>query len=54
MALTGNGNIELLAQQARETGAKLAVTADESQYMTLKDALSGSGVDVGRWRLGAR
>ncbi|PZU85029.1 MAG: 1-deoxy-D-xylulose-5-phosphate reductoisomerase [Shinella sp.] len=46
MALTGNGNIELLAQQARETGAKLAVTADESQYMTLKDALSGSGVDV--------
>ncbi|MCM2402412.1 1-deoxy-D-xylulose-5-phosphate reductoisomerase [Rhizobium sp. S153] len=46
MALTGNGNIELLAQQARETGAKLAVTADESQYMTLKDALFGSGVDV--------
>ncbi|MGX5667003.1 1-deoxy-D-xylulose-5-phosphate reductoisomerase [Rhizobium daejeonense] len=46
MALTGNGNIELLSQQARETGAKLAVTADESQYMTLKDALSGSGVDV--------
>ncbi len=46
MALTGNGNIELLAQQARETGAKLAVTADESQYIALKDALSGSGVDV--------
>ncbi len=51
-ALTGNGNIELLAEQARSTGAKLAVTADESQYMTLKDALSGSGVDVAAGRSG--
>ncbi|NML75857.1 1-deoxy-D-xylulose-5-phosphate reductoisomerase [Rhizobium sp. S-51] len=51
-ALTGNGNIELLAEQARATGAKLAVTADESQYMTLKDALSGSGVDVAAGRSG--
>ncbi len=51
-ALTGNGNIELLAGQARATGAKLAVTADESQYMTLKDALSGSGVDVAAGRSG--
>ncbi|HBF31461.1 1-deoxy-D-xylulose-5-phosphate reductoisomerase [Rhizobium sp.] len=46
MALTGNGNIELLAQQAIATGAKLAVTADESQYIVLKDALSGHGIDV--------
>lgn len=46
MALTGNGNLDLLAEQARRTGAKLAVTADESQYMALKDLLSGSGVDV--------
>ena len=51
-ALTGNGNIDLLAEQARSTGAKLAVTADESQYMTLKDALSGSGVDVAAGRSG--
>ena len=51
-ALTGNGNIELLAEQARAMGAKLAVTADESQYMTLKDALSGSGVDVAAGRSG--
>lgn len=46
MALTGNGNIDLLAHQAIETGAKLAVTADESQYIALKDALSGRGIDV--------
>ncbi|MHB0950633.1 MAG: 1-deoxy-D-xylulose-5-phosphate reductoisomerase [Allorhizobium sp.] len=46
MALTGNSNIELLAEQARQTGARLAVVADESQYIALKDALSGSGVDV--------
>lgn len=46
MALTGNGNLDLLAEQARRTGAKLAVTADESQYRTLKDLLSGSGIDV--------
>ncbi|SSC67769.1 1-deoxy-D-xylulose-5-phosphate reductoisomerase [Ciceribacter selenitireducens] len=51
-ALTGNGNIELLAEQARTIGAKLAVTADESQYMTLKDALAGSGVDVAAGRSG--
>lgn len=46
MALTGNGNLDLLAEQARRTGAKLAVTADESQYMALKDLLSGSGIYV--------
>jgi len=51
-ALTGNGNIELLAEQARSMGATLAVTADESQYMTLKDALSGSGVSVAAGRSG--
>lgn len=46
MALTGNGNLDLLAQQAKRFGAKLAVTADESQYMALKDLLAGSGIDV--------
>ncbi|NKN37025.1 1-deoxy-D-xylulose-5-phosphate reductoisomerase [Agrobacterium sp. a22-2] len=52
LALTGNGNIDLLAAQARATGARLAVTADESQYIALKDALSGSGVDVAAGRTG--
>jgi 1-deoxy-D-xylulose-5-phosphate reductoisomerase len=46
MALTGNGNLDLLAEQARRTGAKLAVTADESQYMALKDRLAGTGTEV--------
>lgn len=46
VALTGAGNIELLAEQARQFGAKLAVTADESQYIALKDLLQGSGVAV--------
>lgn len=44
LALTGNGNVELLAAQARECGARLAVTADESRYDALKAALAGSGV----------
>ncbi|MFC5444833.1 1-deoxy-D-xylulose-5-phosphate reductoisomerase [Rhizobium halophytocola] len=46
MALTGNGNIELLAAQARETGAQLAVTADEKLYGALKDRLSGTSTRV--------
>ncbi|MCL6707433.1 1-deoxy-D-xylulose-5-phosphate reductoisomerase [Pseudomonas sp. R2.Fl] len=52
MALTGNGNIELLAEQARATSARLAVTADESQYVALKDALAGSGTEVAAGRSG--
>ncbi|NLS06662.1 1-deoxy-D-xylulose-5-phosphate reductoisomerase [Rhizobium sp. P32RR-XVIII] len=45
-ALTGNGNVELLARQARSVGAKLAVTASERHYEALKRELSGSGVAV--------
>jgi 1-deoxy-D-xylulose-5-phosphate reductoisomerase len=44
VALTGNGNIDLLAAQARECGARMAVTADENRYQALKDALAGSGI----------
>lgn len=43
-AVSGRGNIDLLARQARECGAELAVTADENRYADLKQALSGSGV----------
>ncbi len=43
-AISGRGNIELLAKQARQHGAGMAVTADESRYVDLKDALSGSGI----------
>lgn len=45
-ALTGNRNVELLAQQAKELGAKQAVVADESLYGQLKDLLSGAGIEA--------
>ena len=41
-ALTANGNVELLAEQARRLGARMAVVADEGKYAALKAALSGS------------
>jgi len=46
-AITGMGNIELLAEQARQTGAGFAVTADPERYEDLKSALAGSGIEVG-------
>jgi 1-deoxy-D-xylulose-5-phosphate reductoisomerase len=45
-ALTGHGNIELLARQAQDARARLAVTADETRYQDLKDALAGTGIAV--------
>lgn len=51
-ALTGNGNIALLAQQARNAGARLAVTADESRYQDLKEALAGTGIEAAAGRAG--
>jgi 1-deoxy-D-xylulose-5-phosphate reductoisomerase len=45
-ALTANGSVAVLAEQARRFGAKLAVVADESRYVDLKEALSGSGVEA--------
>ncbi len=52
MALTGNGNIALLAEQAKIFGAKLAVTASESHYAALKEALSGTGIAVAAGKSG--
>jgi len=46
-AITGMGNIGLLAQQARQTGAGFAVTADPDRYHELKSALAGTGIEVG-------
>jgi 1-deoxy-D-xylulose-5-phosphate reductoisomerase len=51
-ALTGHGNIALLAQQARDARARLAVTADESLYLDLKEALAGSGIAVAAGKSG--
>lgn len=50
VAITGNSNIALLADQAKACGAKLAVTADDRQYAALKDALAGSGIEVAAGR----
>lgn len=46
-AITGMGNIDLLSRQARETGARFAVTADPNRYAELKSALAGSGIETG-------
>jgi 1-deoxy-D-xylulose-5-phosphate reductoisomerase len=51
-ALTGAGNIELLSNQAREFGARLAVTADDDKYQALKDALSGTAIAVASGKTG--
>jgi len=45
-ALTANRNVKLLAEQAIQLNAKLAVTADESLYLELKELLSGSSIEV--------
>lgn len=45
-ALTANGSVERLAEQARRAGAKVAVTADAERYQDLKRALAGSGIEA--------
>ncbi|MGE0747946.1 MAG: 1-deoxy-D-xylulose-5-phosphate reductoisomerase [Rhodospirillales bacterium] len=46
-ALTANGSVEMLAEQAIRLGAKMAVVADETKYAALKRALGASGVRAG-------
>lgn len=45
-SLTANGQVERLAEQARQVGAKLAVVADASRYKALKKALSGTAIEA--------
>lgn len=45
-ALTGSGNVALLAAQAIRHRARLAVTARDDLYDDLKSALAGSGIEV--------
>lgn len=45
-ALSGNRNVDLLARQAIEVNAKLAVVADPKRFGDLKDALAGTGISV--------
>ncbi len=46
-ALTGNRNIPLLAEQARALQPKFVATADPECYGALKEALAGTGIEVG-------
>ena len=45
VALTGAGNVELLAEQARRLHARLAVTADAGKLGELRAHLEGSGIE---------
>ncbi len=45
-AISANSNVELLARQARQFNASLAVVANENSYKDLCQALSGSGIEV--------
>ena len=45
-ALTANRNAALLAAQARQLDARFAAVADTADYPALKEALSGSGIEV--------
>ena len=46
-AVTANGNAEALAALAIEHGAKFAAVCDERAGPVLKEALSGTGIEVG-------
>lgn len=48
--LTGNSNVALLAEQAVQVNAKMAVIADETRYDDLKTALSGTDIEVAAGR----
>jgi 1-deoxy-D-xylulose-5-phosphate reductoisomerase len=45
-ALTGHRNPALLAEQAKQLSARLAVVADPAHYRALKEALWGTGIEV--------
>ena len=49
-ALVAQRNVERLAQIALQTGAALAVVADERQFADLRDRLWGTGVEVAAGR----
>ncbi|MCH7635807.1 MAG: 1-deoxy-D-xylulose-5-phosphate reductoisomerase, partial [Proteobacteria bacterium] len=49
-ALTAHRNVEALAEQSRKLHPRMAVIADESRYADLKEALGGTGIEVGAGR----
>ena len=46
IALSGGANVDLLARDARELGAQVAVTAYPDRLGDLRDALVGSGIEA--------
>ncbi|MFO1188985.1 MAG: 1-deoxy-D-xylulose-5-phosphate reductoisomerase [Alphaproteobacteria bacterium] len=46
VALTANRNVDRLAQQAQKLRPRLAVVADPSKYLALKNHLAGTGIAV--------
>ncbi len=51
-ALSARNNVELLAEQAKRLRPKLAVVADETRYLALKEALAGTGIESAAGRDG--
>lgn len=49
-ALTANRNVDLLVRQARALRPRMVAIADERLYLELKDALAGTGIEVGAGR----
>jgi 1-deoxy-D-xylulose-5-phosphate reductoisomerase len=47
VALTGNSNVDALAELAVRHGAALAVVGDEKHYAALKSRLAGTGIEAG-------
>ncbi|MGH1414471.1 MAG: 1-deoxy-D-xylulose-5-phosphate reductoisomerase [Pelagimonas sp.] len=50
VAVTGGQNVSRLAADAIKVNAQVAVTADESRFSDLKDALSGTDIEVAAGR----
>ncbi|MDV7338866.1 1-deoxy-D-xylulose-5-phosphate reductoisomerase [Terasakiella sp. A23] len=46
-ALSGNSNVELLAEQAKKLNAQFACVANPDNYAALKEALAGTNIEVG-------
>jgi 1-deoxy-D-xylulose-5-phosphate reductoisomerase len=46
-ALTANRNPKLLAEQARAVGARFAAIGEPEHYPALRDALAGTGIEIG-------
>jgi 1-deoxy-D-xylulose-5-phosphate reductoisomerase len=49
-ALTANGNVDLLIEQARALRPELAVIGDATQFGRLRDGLAGTGIEVAAGR----